>query len=255
MAQEQVKIGYDDTPLIPGSKWKVHDSTRPQPRVVTPGTESSQERPGRPPSDAVILFDGRDLSGWVSVKQEGQPAPWKVEHGYMEVVPRSGDIRSKQEFGDCQLHVEFATPSEVAGSSQGRGNSGVFLMGRYEIQVLDCYDNPTYADGTTAAIYGEYPPLVNACRPPGQWSTYDIVWIAPRFDGERLVSPAYVTMFFNGVLVHHNREVTGPTTHRKVLEYAAHPPTGPLKLQDHNNPTRFRNIWYRPLDADELRAR
>jgi len=249
--QRPAPVGYDDTPQIPGQRWKVHDIARPQPRVVEPGTESSQERPGRPPADAVVLFDGRDLSGWTSWKEEGQPAPWKVENGYMEVVPRSGDIRSREEFGDCQLHLEWAAPAEVAGNSQGRGNSGVFLMGRYEIQVLDCYDNPTYADGTTAAVYGQYPPLVNACRRPGEWQTYDIVWTAPRFDGDRLVSPACVTIFHNGVLVHNHRQVNGPTTHRRVMEYEAHPPTGPLRLQDHGNPVRFRNIWYRPLQVEE----
>jgi len=244
---EQPKIGYDDTPVIPRQKWKVHDSARPQPRVISPGAETS--RPHQPPSDAVVLFDGTDLSGWVSVKQAGAPAPWKVENGYAEVAPKSGDIQTKQEFGDCQLHLEFATPSEVAGSSQGRGNSGVFLMGRYEIQVLDCYDNPTYADGTVGAIYGQYPPLVNASRKPGEWQSYDIVWIAPRFEGTKLVSPPYCTVIHNGVVVQYHRELIGPTTHRKVAEWESHPSKGPLRLQDHNNTTRFRNIWYRPLDG------
>jgi hypothetical protein len=253
MAQQSQPIGYDDTPFLPGSPWRVHDSRRPQPPVVTPGTESTPERPGWPPSDANVLFDGTDLSGWVG--RDGQPAAWKVEHGYMEVVPRSGDIQTREHFGDCQLHLEWAAPAQVAGQSQGRGNSGVFLMGRYEIQVLDCYENPTYADGTTAAIYGQFPPLVNACRRPGEWQTYDIVWLAPRFDGERLVSPAYVTVFHNGVLVHYHRELLGPTTHRRTLPYTPHPPTGPLRLQDHGNPVRFRNIWYRPLDLEALRAR
>jgi hypothetical protein len=238
-------LGYDDTPLIPGQKWKVHDSARPLPRVVTPGTESTQEAAGRPPSDAVVLFDGKDLSGWESAK--GGPAAWKVENGTMEVVAKTGAIRSKQHFGDCQLHLEWAAPAKVEGESQGRGNSGVFLMGLYEIQVLDCYQNPTYADGSTAAIYGEFPPLVNACRRPGQWQTFDIVWVAPRFDGERLASPARATVLHNGVVVHHDVTLIGPTTHRKVLPYAAHPPTGPLVLQDHGNPVRYRNIWYRPL--------
>ena len=237
----QPKIGYDDTPVIPRQRWKVHDSARPQPRIVTPGGESRL-----PPSDAVVLFDGRDLSGWVGVK-DGQAAPWKVESGYVEVVPKSGDIQTRAELGDCQLHLEFATPSEVVGSSQGRGNSGVFLMGRYEIQVLDCYDNPTYADGTTAAIYGQYPPLVNACRRPGEWQSYDVVWIAPRFEAGRLVTPAYCTVIHNGVVVQYHRELIGPTTHRAVGEWVAHGPMGPLRLQDHSNPTRFRNIWYRQL--------
>lgn len=243
--QTNAPIGYDDTPLIPGQQYKVHDSTRPQPRVVTPGTPSTPRQAGERPSDAVVLFDGTNLSGWV--KRDGSPAQWKVENGYMEVAPRTGDIHTREEFGDCQLHLEWAAPAQVAGDSQGRGNSGVFLMGRYEIQVLDCYDNPTYADGTTAALYGEHPPLVNACRRPGEWQVYDIIWNGPRFEGEKLVRPAYVTMFFNGVLVHNHAEATGPTTHRKVLEYTAHPPTGPLNLQDHGNPVRFRNIWYRPL--------
>ncbi len=232
--------GYDDTPLIPGSTWKVHDNTRPQPRVITPPTD------GAPPSDAVVLFDGGDLAGWTG--SGGGPAGWKVEGGYMEVVPRTGNIQSKAEFGDCQLHLEFACPAEVKGESQGRGNSGVFMMGRYEIQVLDCYDNPTYADGTTAAIYGEYPPLVNAARPPGVWQTYDIIWKAPRFDGDRLVRPAKATVLWNGIVVHHAVKLTGPTTHRAVLDYTPHGP-GPLLLQDHGDLVRFRNIWYRELKA------
>jgi len=239
-------LGYDDTPLIPGQKYRVHDSTRPQPAVITPGTESSQSAAGQPPTDAVVFFDGKDLSGWVG--RDGAAARWKVENGYVEVVPRSGDISSRQEIGDCQLHLEWATPSEVQGDSQGRGNSGVFLMSRYEIQVLDCYNNPTYADGTAGSIYGEHPALVNASREPGEWQSYDFVWTGPRFDGERLISPAYLTLFHNGVLVQHHQELTGPTTHRQVLPYAAHPPAAPLRLQDHGNPVRYRNIWYRPLD-------
>jgi hypothetical protein len=234
-------LGYDDTPVIPGQKWKVHESARPQPRIVAPGSG-----PGGPPSDAVVLFDGKDLSGWEREK-DGGPAGWKVEKGYMEVAAKAGGIRTKKHFGDCQLHLEWAAPAEVEGDSQGRGNSGVFLMGRYEIQVLDCYQNPTYADGTTAAIYGQFPPLVNACRKPGEWQTYDIVWIGPKFAGAKLLSPARVTVFHNGVLAHHAATLIGPTTHRKVLPYEAHPPTGPLALQDHGNPVRFRNIWYRPL--------
>jgi len=164
-------------------------------------------------------------------------------------VPKSGDIQTRAELGDCQLHLEFATPSQVAGSSQGRGNSGVFLMGRYEIQVLDCYENPTYADDTTGAIYGQYPPLVSACRAPGEWQTYDVVWIGPRFEGGKLVSSPHCTVIHNGIVVQYHRELIGPTTHRKVAEWEEHPSLGPLRLQDHNNPTRFRNIWYRKLDG------
>ena len=210
MAQQspsnKAPIGYDDTPLIPGSEWRVHDGTRPQPQTITPGTESSQEAPGQPPSDAIVLFDGNDLSKWTGGDGD---AEWKLENGYMEVT-RTGNIETKENFGDCQLHLEWAAPVEVKGDSQGRGNSGVFLMGKYEIQVLDGYDNPTYADGITSAIYGQYPPLVNACGKPGEWQTFDIFFTAPRFGGEKLISPAYITVIHNGVLVHHHRAAMGP---------------------------------------------
>jgi hypothetical protein len=244
-AMTEGKPGYTDTPQLPHCPYKVHDADRPQPRVVKPGTESSQASPGSAPSDAKILFDGTDLSGWS--KMDGGPAEWKVANGYMEVVPKTGNIRTRAEFGDCQLHLEWAAPSEVAGEGQGRGNSGVFMMGRYEIQVLDCYENPTYADGSTAGLYGQYPPLVNACRKPGEWQTYDIVWLAPRFEGKKVVRPAVATVFHNGVVVHHATELIGPTTHRQVQGYEPHPAEGPLVLQDHGNPVRFRNVWYRPL--------
>jgi hypothetical protein len=238
------QLGYDDTPLIPNSTYKVHDSQRPQPRVVAPGQFDISVPP---PDDAIVLFDGHDLSGWLGRGEEA--ANWTVENGYMEVRPGSGNIRTRQQFGDCQLHLEWASPSEVKGDGQGRGNSGVFLMGGYEIQVLDCYQNPTYADGTTGAIYGQFPPLVNACRPPGQWQTYDIIWVAPRFQGEQLLSPARVTVLLNGIVLHHDTTLLGPTTHRAVREYVAHAAEGPLELQDHGDLVRFRNIWYRPLTA------
>lgn len=239
-------IGYDDTPMLPGSKWRVHDGRRPQPKVVTPGTFSTQDVPGIPPSDAIVLFDGKDTSKWVG--RDGGPIKWKVENGAMEVSPGTGDIETKDHFGDCQLHIEWAAPTVVKGESQGRGNSGVFLMGRYEIQVLDCYNNLTYPDGTTAAIYGQYPPLVNACRKPGEWQTYDIFFVAPRFEGEKLVSPAYVTVVHNGILVHHHQAIMGPTGHRIVASYTTpHPPTGPIRLQDHGDLVRYRNIWIRLL--------
>ncbi len=232
-------LGYDDTPRPPGSEWRVHDIDRPPPRVVAPGAGAA------PPSDAFVLFDGTDLSQWEAVAG-GEPG-WRVEGGYAEVAPGSGDIRTRQHFGDCQLHVEWAAPAEVTGSSQGRGNSGVFLMGRYEVQVLDGYDNPTYADGITAAIYGQHPPLVNACRPPGEWQSYDVVFTAPRFEGDALARPARITVFHNGVVVHDAAEVIGETVHRDVARYAPHPPEGPLQLQDHGDPVRFRNIWIRHL--------
>ena len=184
--------GFTDTPLIPGSTWRVHDAERPEPRAIDPGMPGTQKRPGRPPSDAVVLFDGTDLSTWQAL--DGSEAKWKVENGYVEVVPHSGNILTKEEFGDCQLHVEWCSPTIIEGEGQGRGNSGVFLMGKYEIQVLDCYRNPTYADGLAGGVYGEYPPMVNACRAPGEWQAFDIVWVGPRFDGERLLSPARVTV-------------------------------------------------------------
>lgn len=239
-------IGYSDTPFLPGGKWRVHDGQRPQPPVVTPGTFSTQNRPGKPPSDAIILFDGSDLSQWESAS--GGPAKWKVSGTWMEVVPKTGDIQTKEHFGDAQLHLEWRAPTLIKGESQGRGNSGVFLMGRYEIQVLDCYQNPTYPDGTTAAIYGQYPPLVNACRKPGEWQTYDIVFIAPRWENSQLVSPAIITVFHNGICVHHATPALGPTGHRIVANYnTPHPPKGPLRLQDHGDLVRYRNIWIRPL--------
>lgn len=241
------KQGYDDTHFISGSKWRVHDCDRPQPRVVTPGTASTQEAPGSAPSDAVILFDGTDLSNWEKV---GGGAPgWKVENACVEVVPKSGDIQTRAKLGDCQLHLEWAAPAEVNGESQGRGNSGVFLMGLYEIQVLDCYENPTYADGLTGGLYGQCPPLVNACRKPGQWQIYDIIWHAPRFEGDQVLAPARVTLLHNGVLLHHDKELLGPTKHKVTTYYQPHPSEAPLRLQDHGDPVRFRNIWYRPLTA------
>ncbi len=237
-------IGYDDTPIIPGTDYHVHDGDRAQPRIVTPGEFSTQAQVGAPPSDAVMLFDGSDLSGWQA--KTGGDAGWKVESGYMEVVPGTGNIQTKAKFGDCQLHLEWAAPSVVKGDSQGRGNSGVFMMGSYEIQVLDCYDNPTYADGTTGAIYGQYPPLVNPCRRPGEWQVYDIVWEAPQFDGDQLVKPAFVTVMLNGIVLHNRKELMGSTSHRVLTTYEPHG-DGPLELQDHGDLVRFRNIWYRPL--------
>lgn len=241
-------VGYDDTPKIPGSPWRVHDGQRPQPVIVTPGTPSTPERGGSAPSDAVVLFEGEDLSRWTG---RGDQAGWKVENGYME-VNGTGDIRSREQFGDFQLHIEWATPEPPSGSSQGSGNSGVFLMGRYEIQVLNSSANKTYPDGQAGAVYGQSPPLVNASRAPGQWQSYDIIFTAPRFEEGALVKPAYVTVIHNGVLVHHHKEILGSTAHRVAPVYESHGPAGPLVLQDHGNPIRFRNIWIRPIgDYDQ----
>lgn len=241
--QRTSPLGYSDTPVLPGQKWRVHDIQRPRPRVVTPAAQ-----PGGPPSDAIVLFDGKDLSQWLqNFKGTVREPQWKVENGYMEIVGRTGTIFTKEKFGDCQLHIEWAAPAEIEGSGQWRGNSGVLLMNRYEIQVLDSFDNPTYADGQAGAIYGQWPPLVNASRKPGEWQSYDIVFEAPRFEGEKLVKPAYVTVFHNGVLVHHRQEIIGRMAHRVVGTYAPHGPEEPLALQDHDTPVRYRNIWIRRL--------
>jgi hypothetical protein len=244
LAQDHGAPGYTDTPLLPGGKWHVHDPARPRPPVVTPGAASSEGQPGGPPSDAIVLFDGKDLSKWSS---GGGPAKWKVADGVAE-VNGTGDVETKEAFGDVQLHLEWAEPTPAQGESQGRGNSGVFFMGRYEVQILDCFENLTYPDGQTASLYGQYPPLVNACRKPGEWQSFDIVFEAPRFDGEKLVSPARATVFHNGVCVQHAQEILGATQHRAVATYAAHPAKLPLRLQDHGNPVRFRNIWARPME-------
>lgn len=256
-AEEKAPVGYTDTPMLPDGQWRVHDLNRPHPPVVTPGTFSTTEQAGLPPSDAIVLFDGKDLSKWKGFEQikdaKGKvietkvvDARWKIENGYAE-VNKTGSIETKDGFGSCQLHVEWASPAEVKGDSQGRGNSGIFLMGRYEIQVLDCYNNVTYADGQAASLYGQTPPLVNACRKPGEWQVYDIVFIAPKFDGEKLVSPAYVTIFHNGLLAQNHVALLGATQHKRVATYTAHPDKLPIQLQDHGNPVRYRSIWLRPL--------
>ena len=230
--------GYEDTPMIPGTEWRVHDNRRPHPPVVKPGDN------GGAPGDAIVLFDGTDLSQWLGGKGE---ATWKVENGYMEAVKKAGSIRTKEEFGSCQLHIEWAAPNPPKGTNQDRGNSGVILMGRYEIQVLDSYESKTYADGQAAALYGQTPPMANVCRAPGEWQTYDIIFTAPVFKEGKLASPAYVTLLHNGVLVHNHVALLGRTSHKKIAPYAPHGPKAPLSLQDHAHPVRYRNIWIRPL--------
>ena len=240
--------GYTDTPQLPGQKWKVHDAARPRPPKVTPGLPLAS---APPPADAEVLFDGKDLSKWVTASRGGkmEDPRWKVEHGYMEITPRAGRIMTKEKFGDCQLHVEWLIPKEATGAGQGRGNSGVELMGRYEIQVLESFENQTYADGQAASIYGQWPPLVNASRPQGEWNAYDIFFEAPHFEGGKLTKPAYVTVVHNGVMVHHRQEILGRAIHRQVASYAPHGPEEPLSLQDHKQPVRYRNIWIRRLKA------
>lgn len=250
--QKTYPTGYTDTAYLPGDRWRVHDDARPRPRIVEPGTTSTTAKPGAAPSDAVVLFDGTDLSQWVQRGRGGkmlEPA-WKVENGYIEIAPGTGSLMTKEKFGDVQLHIEWATPAEPRAASQGRGNSGVMLMSLYEIQVLDSYDNISYADGQAGAIYGQYPPLVNASRKPGAWQSYDIVFEAPRFEDGELAKPAYVTVFHNGILLHHRKEMMGPMRHRAPSEYKPHAAELPLLLQGHGNPVRYRNIWIRPLDLE-----
>lgn len=235
---ENEHLGYSDTPVLPDSGYVVHDGTRPQPPVVTADGNGA-------PSDATVLFDGSNLNAWESVKEKG-PAQWKlIEDGSMEVVPGSGDIQTHQSFGNIQLHLEFRCPTEIKGEGQGRGNSGVFLMGLYEIQVLDNYNNPSYADGTVGGLYGQRPPLVNAIREPGQWNSYDILWECPVFSDGVLSRPARITVLLNGVVVHHATDLLGPTTHKELSPTESHASTGPLKLQDHGDLVRFRDIWIR----------
>ncbi len=212
----------------------------PVPAVVTPGTC------GSPPSDALILFDGKDLSEWESVK--GGKAKWKLEDNAMTVVPKTGSIRTKKSFGSCQLHIEWRTPSIVTGKSQDRGNSGIFLQGRYEVQVLDSYNNKTYVNGQAGSIYKQYIPLVNACRPPGVWQSYDIIYDAPIFgkDGKVLKS-AYITVIHNGVLIQNHVKIKGNTVHTGKPFYEKHNEKEPIILQDHDCTVSYRNIWIREL--------
>ena len=229
------------------SQWPQHSLERPQPKVVTPAPAGATVPP---PADAVVLFYGKSLANWRTGGGEGKPAGWKVANGYMEVVAGSGAIHTVRAFGDVQLHVEWATPPNPPDSvkSQERGNSGVFLMSIYEVQVLDSYNNKTYADGSAASIYGQYPPLVNASRKPGEWQTYDIVFHAPRFRADAsLADSARFTVFHNGVLVQDNVSAMGPTTNGRRTPYSMHADKLPLTLQDHGDPIRFRNIWVREL--------
>ena len=215
-----------------GKEW-VSGIVWPEPKVIDPGPV------GGPPSDAVVLFDGLDLSQWHGGDK------WLVENGY--AISRGGDISTKESFGDCQLHVEWATPEKVEGNGQGRGNSGVYLMDKYEVQILDSYENETYFDGQAGSIYKTRPPLVNACRKPGEWQSYDIIFHAPQFDGGSLTKPGYVTVLHNGVLIQDHTELLGSTAWDSPPLYTPHPPRGPIHLQFHGNPVRFRNIWLREI--------
>lgn len=217
-----------DPPWESGIAW-------PEPKVVDPGT------PGGVPADAIVLFDGKDLSAW-----DGDVGKWKLQDGY---AIAGSYIKTKQAFGDCQLHIEWATPAEVKGTSQARGNNGVDIMGVYELQILDSYENPTYLDGQAGSIYKQRPPLVNVCRKPGEWQSYDIIFRAPKFDAAgKLERSAFITVLQNGVLVQDHFEILGQTAYRKPPMYLPHPPKAPFGLAYHGNPVRFRNIWIRELE-------
>ena len=232
-------IGYKDTPILPWCGYHVHDPDRPAPPKVTPGLLGIEEKTGTAPSDAIKLFNGTDLSKW-------KPSDWKVENG--ELIAVSGNLTTKQEFGDCQLHLEWRTPDPPQGHMFDRGNNGVMLMGLFEIQIYDSYTEKLYPDGQAASVYGQSPPMVNACRKPGQWQTFDIIFFAPVFKDGKLEKEAYVTVLHNGLLVHHNQKIYGPTGHRILPSYDEPiPEKSPLVLSAHNNPVRFRNIWIRPL--------
>ena len=242
------EVGYKDTPVIPGSTYRVHDGSRPQPATVLAGDHPRLPAPGAAPSDARILFDGNDLDQWQG--RNGVDAAWKIAGDAMQ-VNGTGDISTIPQFGDVQLHLEFRTPKNLQGDSQGRGNSGVFFLERYEVQILDSWKNPTYPDGQAAALYGQQPPLVNASLPPGEWQSYDIVFLAPRFAKNGSVErPARATVFHNGILVQHDVPFQGPTRHRTLTEYEPHPVRAPIRLQDHGNPVEFRNIWVRELSGE-----
>ncbi|MGH9898369.1 MAG: 3-keto-disaccharide hydrolase [Pyrinomonadaceae bacterium] len=216
-----------------------NEQAGPEPKVVDPG------RIGGPPSDAIILFDGKDLSKWIG--KDGGEAKWEVKNG-AATVNGTGDITTRQAFGDMQLHVEWATPAKVKGEGQERGNSGIYLEGLYEVQVLDSFNSKTYVNGQAGSIYKQYAPLANASRLPGEWQTYDIIFHASAFDEKgKVTKKARVTVIHNGVLVQDNVEIMGNTSFDQPPLYTAHAPQMPLTLQDHHNPVRYRNIWVRPL--------
>ena len=229
------QYGYTDTPWLPGSKWRVHDKNRPEPPKVQPGGPCFSPAP----SDALVLFEGKDLAQWTGVKAAD------IEDGSFDIM-KTGQIETKQQFGDCQLHVEWIIPAKPDGDWSIWGNSGVFLLGLYELQIIETHTYQIYADGIAGAIYGQAPPLVNAALPPGQWQSYDIAFTAPRFDeAGKLLQPAYFTVFWNGVLVQNHQAALGPTGHRILADYSNKTTRGPVSLQNHGSHVRFRNLWIR----------
>ena len=230
-------VGYKDTPVMPWCGFHVHDPDRPLPPTVTPAKEAFEG--AQAPSDAIVLFDGKDLDQW-------ERSSWKLVDGAMEAT--AGDLASKEAFGSCQLHLEFRVPDPPVGRQMNRGNSGVFFMSLYELQIFDSYTEKIYPDGQCAAVYGETPPSANACRKPGKWQTYDVVFEAPVFEKVELRTPAYITVIHNGILVQHHTEIHGPCAYRTIAPYKTHAEKMPLSLQAHGNPVQFRNIWIRGLD-------
>ena len=233
-------LGYDDTPMLPNSPWRVHDRNRPQAPKIAPGSAGLCAQAATPTADAIVLFDGKDLSQWDGGNEKG------IENGVINIL-KTGELKTKRRFGDCQFHIEWATPAKPDGNNLNWGNSGVLFLGRYELQILESHDSHIYADGNAGAIYGQSPPLVNPARKSGEWQSYDVVFLAPRFEGGKLVRPAYFTVFYNGVLVQHHYEVLGTTFHRSRPAYDSQESEGPITLQKHGSAVRFRNVWIRPL--------
>ena len=243
-AKPKIEYGYDDTPFLPNSPWRVHDRKRPQPPIVDPGTAGLTVQPAVPPSDAIVLFSGKDLSQWEGGNEKG------IEQGTINIL-KTGELSTRRHFGDCQLHIEWATPAVADGGPMSWGNSGVLFLGSYEVQIIESHDSHIYADGNAGALYGQYPPLVNPARKPAEWQTYDVVFTAPQFQGDKLLKPAYFTVFYNGVLVQYHQASLGPMRHRVLATYDSKATTGPIKLQQHGSAVRFRNIWVRPLKLEE----
>ncbi|WP_367873392.1 DUF1080 domain-containing protein [Luteolibacter sp. Populi] len=243
MAQAAEGPGVDPgTPQIPGTPWKVHDGSRPQPRVVDNAGAVVVKAPG----DAKVLFDGKSLDAWTT---DGNPATWPVKDGIFTAA--KGTLISKDKFGPAQVHIEWRVPPGRPVKGQGGGNSGIFLMGLYEVQILQSHENPTYADGTAGALYGQSPPLVNAIRPQGEWQSYDILFTPPKVEGGKVTESAVATVLVNGVVVQNARKLIGPTQYRQLAKYPDnHPETGPIQLQFHGDPIDFRNVWVRPINEE-----
>lgn len=245
---EEDGLGYKYTPQLPNSKWRVHDRNRPQAEKVVPS-----EKPGGPPFDAIVLFDGKDFAHWEAAKTDDEDKPIDpkiIENGSFDIL-KAGWMQTKRSFGDCQLHIEWMVPKIKDGTNLDWGNSGIFFLGQYELQVLESHDNKIYADGMAGAIYGQTPPLVNPANKPGEWQVFDIIFTAPRFEGEKLLTPAYITVLWNGVLAQNHTEIMGSTRHLTFPNYRSFKSSSPLVIQPHRSAVRYRNIWIRPLSSEK----